>query len=65
MVLDWADDEDELVFTVLIGNVPQSLKEDDVKDLIGELKVISRQATLDTTGTGPSTTGLQRLSIET
>ena len=39
MVLDWADDEDEPVFVVLIGNIPNALTEDNVRDLIGELKV--------------------------
>ena len=40
MVLDWADDEDEPVFVVLIGNIPNAFTENDVRDLIGELKVI-------------------------
>ena len=39
--LVWADDEDdEPAFACLIGNVPTSLAEADVRDLIGELKVM-------------------------
>ena len=40
--LVWADDEDdEPAFACLIGNVPTSLAEADVRDLIGELKVMT------------------------
>ena len=39
MTIDWADDEDDLSFNVLIGSVPNALNADDLKDLIGELTV--------------------------
>ena len=39
MPMDWADDEDEATFAVLIGNVPNALTYEDLKDLIGELTV--------------------------
>lgn len=46
--LVWADDEDdEPAFACLIGNVPTSLAEADLRDLIGELKVMTHSRRRD------------------